>query len=94
MSTRHEKLVALTRRLHEDIAAVCPPELGPRIDDQTWDHIAELSDLLLDLLLEWEWTGEPALIDVIRPAYDAVVDAWRHAAAEYRGDVQQLEAVL
>lgn len=72
----------LCRRLTDDVARIAPPGLGT--EPWAWRLVTSASDRFLDLLHEWERTGDRGtLLDELRVAYYAVVDAWRTAAARH-----------
>jgi len=82
MSTdRHERAAALCRHLTAEVAKVAPAGLGTWAP--AWGIVEEPSTRFLDLLNEWERTGNPELRPAIREAYDATVDAWAEAAHHY-----------
>lgn len=78
---RREKGRRLCRRLAEDVAAIAPPGLG--LWPQAWETVQRPSTELLDVLLEWQRTGDATLVARIRELYDATVESWREAARRF-----------
>jgi len=78
---RRDRGAELCRRLSAEIAKVAPAGLGTWAP--AWEIVEEASTRFLDLLNEWERTGNPDLRPAIREAYDATVAAWTEAARRY-----------
>ena len=78
---RHERARNLCRRLSHDVAAVAPLGIGRW--GPAWDIVESASTSFLDSLDAWE--RREGDVGDVREAYDAVVEAWRMAAAEYQG---------
>jgi len=78
---RRERGTLLCQRLANDVGSLAPPGLGtwPR----TWDLVAGADAAFMIALTAWEAEPSERLRLRVREAYDAVLDAWRQAAAEY-----------
>lgn len=82
MTSRTEKARRLCARLAGDVAAIAPAGLGTW--DQAWAIVDPPSAELLAALTAWEATGDDDTVAAVKVAYDAVLDAWREAARQYR----------
>jgi hypothetical protein len=79
---RPEAARRLCRRLADDVAGVAPREMG--LWAPAWSSVTAASDHFLDLLHEWERTGDDATLPELRQAYYDVLNAWKSAAGQYR----------
>lgn len=77
MNDRERRALNLCRRLSREVGAIAPAGLG--LHDEAWEMVATSTDVFLDLLAAWQ-RGERSVVDV-GVAYNAVLDAWREAAA-------------
>jgi hypothetical protein len=71
----------LCQRLHEDVSRVTPAGLGRW--PGAWDRVEAPSKALLDLLAEWEQTGNEADRRAAKVAATIVFVAWRDAGREW-----------
>jgi hypothetical protein len=78
---RSDAAARLCRRLADDVGRIAPPGIG--LWAPAWSGVAAASDRFLDLLSEWERTGDEAVLPDLRRAYYQVLDAWRSAAGRY-----------
>ncbi len=78
---RRERGTALCRRLAADVASLTPPGIGSW--SKAWDIVAGADAAFMIALTAWEAAPSEPLRLRVRTAYDAVLDAWRQAAAEY-----------
>jgi hypothetical protein len=72
----------LCQRLHKAVARVTPAGLGRW--PGAWDRVEAPSKELLDLLAEWEHTGNEADRRAAKDLATTVFMAWRDAAREWR----------
>ncbi len=73
---------AVCESLTKEVALIAPHGLGRW--DRTWEIVDPSSADFLECLARWEMTGEQADQDRCDLAYAAVINAWEHAAAEYK----------
>jgi hypothetical protein len=71
----------LCRRLADEIARIAPSGIG--LCEPAWSSVAAASDDFLDLLYDWEQTGDEAVYPDLRCAYLDVVAAWQAAVARH-----------
>ena len=67
--------------LVKDIGKVATPGLG--LWPEAWDVVGEESAAFMEVLLRWEETGDPRLINRLKELYDRVVGSWQDAAGLY-----------
>ena len=72
---------ALCRRLSERIAEIAPEGVGQT--DWVWELVAEPDASFVIALSAWESDPKEDAKARVKDAYDAVLDAWRRAAAEF-----------
>ena len=85
---RRERGKTICASLVEDVGKVATPGLGAW--PEAWVIVGPDSATFMELLIRWEQTGEPHLIDRVAQAYDKVVSAWRDAARSYELGQQNL----
>ncbi len=79
---RRERANRLCRELSRQIAMVASPGLGHW--DEAWRIVEEPSRRFLDVLGEWEVSGDDDTKHRAKVAAGKVLDAWKEADALYR----------
>lgn len=75
----------LCQRLAADVAGIVPEGIGHW--ETAWDIVADADAAFLAALTAWEATGAELERARVRDAYNAVLEAWKVAAREYRREV-------
>ena len=80
--TRAEASRKFCERLARDVAEIAPDGIGRW--DEAWEIVAGSDAEFIIALTRWEATGAAEHRELVRPAYHAVLDAWRRASTLYR----------
>ena len=78
---------ALCRRLAERIAEIAPEGIGQV--DWVWEIVAEPDASFVITLSAWESDPSEEAKARVKDAYNAVLDAWGRAAAEFEKQKQE-----
>jgi len=79
---RWERGNRLCRELSLRVAEAASPGLG--LWDPAWIRVEGPSTRFLDLLKEWEETGDAAVKERVKRAAGEVLEAWKDADRQYR----------
>ena len=78
---RQAKGKILCQKLSEAVAHIVPEGIGRW--DRAWEIVDSSSAIFMNALSAWEIDPSDATMQRVSDAYDAVLDAWRRAAAEF-----------
>ena len=78
---RQAKGKILCEKLTGHVAVIAPTGIG--LWDRAWEIVDSSSATFMNLLSAWEIDPSDATMARVSDAYDAVLDAWRFAAAEF-----------
>ena len=79
--TRSEAARKFCERLARDVEQIAPAGLGGW--DHAWEIVAAADVDFVLALTRWEATGTTEHRELVRPAYNRVLDAWRRASTLY-----------
>ena len=79
--TRSEAGRKFCERLARDVAEIAPDAIGGW--GPAWEIVAAADADFIIALTRWEATGSTEHRELVRPAYDGVLDAWRRASTLY-----------
>jgi hypothetical protein len=78
---RQEKGTLLTRKLAEAVAIITPEGIGRW--DRCWEVVDAPGGEFMTALSSWERDPSDVTMQRVSDAYDAVMEAWHVAVAEY-----------
>lgn len=79
--TRSEAARKFLECLARDVAEIVPEGIGGW--DHAWELVAAADVDFVLALTRWETTGSDVDRELVRPAYNRVLDAWREASTLY-----------
>ena len=78
---RRRRGTKLCERLAEEVFKIAPTGIGHW--DDCWEIVGDADTEFMLSLLAWERTGSETDKNLVRTAYDRVLDAWREASRQY-----------